>query len=69
MPSNETMAKVVLHDLNLLFQGQTFETSIGSASTKMYRSIFKYFLYINDTIVKVVFHDLDLLFKVKMLKC
>ena len=61
LPSNATIAKVVVRDLDLLFQGQIFQLSLSltiRASAKM-----RDMTFIEFDIAKVVVSDLDLLFQ------
>ena len=71
LPSNETIAKAVLCDLDWLFQGQTFQTLISIKWWKLVVQkcmgpLFRFwYLPSKDIIAKVVLHDLDLLFQGK----
>ena len=65
LPSNGVIAKIVLINLDLLFEGQKFETV--RASIKMHGTSFVDLCYLssNALIAKNVQRDLDLVFEVK----
>ena len=68
LPSNDTIANVVLHDLDLNFQGQTFQvdilTSKGLKYIHYYWHQIRRYLSSNGATASVLHNDLDLQFKV-----
>ena len=70
LPSNGIIAKIILHDLYLLFKGQNFTMLISEmvrASAKNAQTDFFGFGYLptNDTITRFTPNDLGLLFQGK----
>ena len=63
MPSNGLIAKIVLRDLDLLCDGNKFETLISLISGTTFVDLY---LTTHGLIAKIVLHDLVLLFESKI---
>ena len=70
MPSNGVVAKIILRDLDLLFDGQNLKTIISLKRQELARNAqndFYIFVYLltNDRIARFTHNDFDLLFQGK----